>query len=106
MLLSELLFVLLLVAVLVVTCGVGLMVANMNRRSESQGAELAHLRTQMAMGGQAQDSAVLELRDRLGQAQTLLEGVRSAVVARHGVEEEARPGLRPLPAVVPRSPAP
>jgi DNA recombination protein RmuC len=105
MLFSELLFVLLLVAVLVVTCGVGLLVVNMNRRSESQGAELAHLRTQMAMGGQAQDSAVLELRDRLGQAQTLLEGVRSAVVARQEVEEDARRSLRRLEAVVAGSPA-
>ena len=105
MLFSELLFALLLVALLVLTSAVGLLVASMNRRTEAQGGELAQLKAQLAVGGQAQDSAVVELRDRLGQAQTLLEGVRSAVVARQEVEDEARRSLRRLEAIVAGSPA-
>jgi DNA recombination protein RmuC len=105
MLFSELLFVLLLVAVLAVTTAVGFLVASVNRRTETQGAELAQMRAQLALGGQAQDSAVLELRDRLGQAQSVLEGVRTAVTARQEIEEEARRSLRRLEAVVAGSPA-
>jgi DNA recombination protein RmuC len=105
MLFSELLFVLLLVAVLVITTAVGLLVASVNRRAEAQAAELAQMRAQLTLGGQSQDSAVLELRDRLGQTQSVLEGVRSAVAARQEVEEEARRSLRRLEAVVAGTPA-
>jgi len=119
MLFSELLFVLLLVAVLVVTASVGFMVSGMNRRTEAQGTELtqlraqmalegqefAQLRSQLALGGQAQNSAVHELRDRLGQAQLQLEGLRSVLTSSHELEEDARRSLRRLEAVVAGNPA-
>jgi DNA recombination protein RmuC len=100
MLFSELVFVLLLVAVLVLTAFVGFMVAGMNRRTEAQGAELARMRAQLAAGDQAQDSALLGVLDRLGHAQAQLEGLRSVVTARQEVEEDARRSLRRLEAVV------
>jgi DNA anti-recombination protein RmuC len=102
---SELLFVLLLVALL---CAVGVVTATVTgigRRAEAQAAELAQLRAQLAIGGQAQDSAATDLRDRLEQTQTLLEGMRAVFVARHQVEEDARQSLRRLEAVIAGSPA-
>jgi DNA anti-recombination protein RmuC len=105
MLFSELLFALLLVFVLVLVSAVVLMVATINRRTEAQAAELSHVRAQLALGGQAQDSAVGELRERLGQAQALLEGMRAAVDARQQIEEDAWRSLRRLEAVVAGNPA-
>lgn len=101
----ELLFALLLVALLVLTAALGLMTAMMNRRTEAQGAELAQLRAQLAHGSQSQDSAVLDVREQLGRAQALLEGMRATVEARQPVEEEARRSLRRLEAVIAGNPA-
>ena len=86
MLFSELVFVLLLVAVLVLTAFVGFMVAGMNRRTEAQGAELARMRAQLAAGDQAQDSAVLGVLDRLGHAQAQLAGQIEREVERRARE--------------------
>ena len=100
MLVLELLFALLLVALLAGMAVVGYMVATLSRRSESQDGALAELRAQLSMGGQSQVAAVAEVREGLSQTQALVEGVRSALVARHQVEDDARQSLRRLEAVI------
>ena len=105
MLFSELLFALLLVCLVAGMAIVVFLVSNINRRAEAQGADLADLRAQLAHGGQAQESAASELRARLSQAQSVLDGVRSAVVARQQVEDDARQSLRRLEAVIAGSPS-
>ena len=100
---SELLFVLLLVCLLVGIAIVVQMVAAANRRAETQARELAEVRAQLALGNQARDSSsaeVREVRERLGQATAVLEGVRAAVSARQQVEDDARQSLRRLEAVI------
>jgi DNA recombination protein RmuC len=100
---SELLFVLLLVCLLVGIAIVVQMVAAANRRAETQSRELAEVRAQLALGNQARDSSsaeVREVRERLGQATVVLEGVRAAVSARQQLEDDARQSLRRLEAVI------
>jgi DNA recombination protein RmuC len=100
---SELLFVLLLVCLLVGIAIVAQMVAAANRRAETQAGALAEVRAQLALGNQARDSSsaeVREVRERLGQATAVLEGVRAAVSARQQVEDDARQSLRRLEAVI------
>jgi DNA recombination protein RmuC len=104
MLFSELLFALLLVCLVVGMAIVAFTVAGISRRAEAQGAELAQLRAQLAMGGQVQESATGELRDRLAQTQSLLEGLRAVFASRQQVEEDARQSLRRLEAVIAGSP--
>ena len=105
MLFSELLFALLLVCLLVGVAITAYTVASISRRAEAQGAELAQVRVQLAIGGQTQESASSELRDRLNQTQSLLESIRAASAARHQVEDEARSSLRRLEAVIAGSPS-
>ena len=105
MLFSELLFALLLVCLVAGMAIVAFTVVSINRRAEAQGAELAQLRAQLALGGQAQESTAGELRERLAQTQTLLEGMRAVFVSRHHVEEDARQSLRRLEAVIAGSPS-
>src|SRR5215831_17791727 len=105
MLFSELLFALLLVCLVAGMAVVAFTVASINRRAEAQGAELAQLRGQLAAGGQSQELAAVELRDRLTQTQTLLEGMRAVFVSRHQAEEDARQSLRRLEAVLAGSPS-
>jgi len=105
MLFSELLFALLLVCLVAGMAVTAHTVASINRRAEAQGSELAQLRAQLAMGGQVQESASSELRERLTQTQTLLEGIRVAFVSRHQAEEDARHSLRRLEAVIAGSPS-
>ncbi|HYW27113.1 MAG TPA: DNA recombination protein RmuC [Terriglobales bacterium] len=105
MLFSELLFALLLVCLVAGMSVVAFTVASINRRAEAQRAELAELRGQLAAGGQVQESASSDLRERLSQTQTLLEGMRAVFVARHQAEEDARQSLRRLEAVLAGSPA-
>src|SRR5215831_16568098 len=105
MLFSELLFALLLVCLVAGMAVVAFTVAGISRRAEAQAAELAQLRGQLAAGGQVQESAATELRERLNQTQTLLEGMRAVFVARHQAEEDARQSLRRLEAVLAGSPA-
>jgi len=100
MLVFELLFALLLVCLLAGLAVVGYMVATIGRRAETQGGELAQLRTQLSMGGQSQVAAVAEVRDGLSQTQAMVEGVRSALAARQQVEDDARQSLRRLEAVI------
>jgi DNA recombination protein RmuC len=104
MLFSELLFALLLVCLVAGTAVVTFMVASLNRRAEAQQAELGQLRAQLTMGGHVQESAATELRERLSQTQTLLEGMRAVFVSRHQVEDDARQSLRRLEAIIAGSP--
>ena len=105
MLFSELLFALLLVCLVAGMAVVAFAVTSLNRRAEAQSAELAQLRGQLTAGGQVQESASVELRERLTQTQTVLEGMRAVFVARHQVEEDARQSLRRLEAVLAGSPS-
>ena len=105
MLFSELLFALLLVCLVAGMTVTAYAVASINRRAEAQAIELAQLRAELATGGQVQESAYSEFRERLNQTQTLLEGMRVAFVARHQAEEEARQSLRRLEAVIAGSPS-
>jgi DNA recombination protein RmuC len=104
MLFSELLFALLLVCVVVGVAVVAFAVAGLGRRAEAQGAELAQLRALLAAGGHAQESAASELRQRLNDTQTLLEGMRAVFVARYRAEEDAKQSLRRLEAIIAGSP--
>jgi DNA recombination protein RmuC len=104
MLFSELLFALLLVCLVAGMSVVAFTVVSINRRAEAQGGELAQLRAQLALGGQAQESAATELRDGLTQTQTLLEGMRAVFASRQQAEEDARQSLRRLEAVLAGSP--
>lgn len=105
MLFSELLFVLLLVCLVAGLAVVAFMVASIGRRAETQGTELAQLRAQLALGGQVQESAAAELRQRLSQTQSLLEGMRGAFAARQQVEDDAHQSLRRLEAIMAGSPS-
>src|SRR5215470_3598172 len=105
MLFSELLFALLLVCLVAGMTVTAYVVASINRRAEAQGIELAQLRAQLATGSQVQESASSEVRERLNQTHTLLEGLRVAFVARQQAEEDARQSLRRLEAVIAGSPA-
>lgn len=105
MLFSELLFALLLVCLVAGMAVTAFTVAGINRRAEGQGKELVQLRAQLAMGGQLQESATGELRDRLNQAHTLLEAMRASSIARHQAEDDARLSLRRLEAVIAGSPS-
>jgi DNA recombination protein RmuC len=96
----ELLFALLLVCVLAGTAGIAALVWSLGRRSEGQAHDLAELRTQIERGGLTQDSQSAELRERLAQTQSVVEGMRSALSARQSVEEDARASLRRLESVI------
>ena len=98
--LLELLFALLLVCVLAATAGVGALVWSQARRAEHQARDVAELRTQIERGGLTQDSQAAELRERLSQTQSVIEGMRSALTARHSMEEDARASLRRLESVI------
>ena len=96
----ELLFALLLVCVLAAIGGVGALVWTLGRRSETQARDLFELRTQIERGGLTQDAQSAELRERLAQTQSVVEGMRSALSARQSVEEDARASLRRLESVI------
>src|SRR5215469_3263867 len=101
----ELLFALLMVCVLLGLVVLVVTVTDLGRRTHAQAAELGQLRAQVALGGHAQETAASDLRDRLGQTQALLEGMRAVFVARQQAEEDARQSLRRLEAVIAGSPA-
>src|SRR2546430_9879004 len=101
----ELLFALLLVCLLAGIAFVGALVWGLGRRTESHVREVADLKARLDAGGQAQESRAAELRDRLSNTQSALEGVRSALAARQSIEEEARASLKPLGNVIAGSPS-
>jgi len=79
---------------------VGALVWSVGRRSEGQARDLSELRTQIDRGGLTQDAQSAELRERLAQTQSVIEGMRSALSARQSVEEDARASLRRLESVI------
>jgi DNA recombination protein RmuC len=98
--LLELLFALLLVCVLLAVGGVAALVWGLVRRADGQVRDVAELRMRLESGGQTQESQAAELRERLTQTQSVVEGLRSAITARQPVEDEARASLRRLESVI------
>jgi DNA recombination protein RmuC len=98
--LLELLFALLLVCLMALMGGVAFLAWNLLKRSEVNARDVAELKLRIAAGGQTQDSQAAELRDRLSQTQSALEGLRSAVSARQPIEDEARASLRRLESII------
>ena len=96
----ELLFALLLVCLLAVMAGVAFLVWNLVRRADGQSRDVAELKLRLEAGGQAQGTQAAELRERLSQTQSVVEGLRSALSARQPVEDEARASLRRLESVI------
>jgi DNA anti-recombination protein RmuC len=96
----ELLFALLLVCLLLVMVAGVVIVAGVGRRTELHAGELERLRSELALGGQTQDSATGELRDSVNQALTTLEGVRNGIAARQRLDDGALQSLRRLEAVI------
>ena len=98
--LLELLFALLLVCVLLAVGVVAALVWSLVRRTDGQVRDVAELRTRLETGGHTQESQAAELRERLTQTQSVVEGLRSALVARQPIEDEARASLRRLESVI------
>jgi DNA recombination protein RmuC len=96
----ELLFALLLVCVLLAVGVVAALVWSLVRRADGQVRDVAELRSRLESGGQTQESQAAELRERLTQTQSVVEGLRSALTARQPVEDEARASLRRLESVI------
>ncbi|HEX2646999.1 MAG TPA: hypothetical protein VHO95_07205, partial [Candidatus Dormibacteraeota bacterium] len=98
--LPELLFALLLVCLLAAIGSVGVLVRGLGRRTESAARDVADLRSRLDQGGQSQATQAAEMRERLSQTQSVVEGLRSALSARQSVEEEARASLKRLENVI------
>jgi DNA recombination protein RmuC len=98
--LLELLFALLLVCVLLAVGVVAALVWSLVRRADGQVRDVAELRTRLEAGVHTQESQAAELRERLTQTQSVVEGLRSALSARQPVEDEARASLRRLESVI------
>src|ERR1700694_834046 len=98
--LAELLFALLLVCLVAGVAGVATLVRDLGRRTSTQLLEVADLKSRLAVGGQTQESQAAELRERLSQTQSVVEGLRSALSARQPIEEEARASLRRMESVI------
>ncbi|HEV8596913.1 MAG TPA: DNA recombination protein RmuC, partial [Candidatus Dormibacteraeota bacterium] len=96
----ELLFALLLVCLVALVAGVAFLVWNLVRRAEVHARDVAELTMRVQAGGQSQEVQAAELRERLTQTQSALEGLRSAVSARQPIEEEARASLKRLESVI------
>jgi DNA recombination protein RmuC len=96
----ELMFALLMVCLLAAMGGVAFLVWNLVRRADGQARDVAELKLRLEAGGQAQGSQAAELRERLSQTQSVVEGLRSALSARQPVEDEARASLRRLENVI------
>ncbi len=96
----ELLFALLLVFIM---AGIGVLAALVWRligRSEGHVREVVELRGRLEQGGLGEEARAAELRERLAQTQAVVEGLRSAISARHPLEEEARASLKRLENVI------
>jgi len=96
----ELLFALLLVCLMAGISAVGFLAWNLVKRSEVQARDVAEVKLRLAAGGQSQESQAAELRERLTQTQSALEGLRSAVSARQPIEEEARTSLKRMESII------
>ncbi len=96
----ELLFALLLVCLLAGVAGLCVLVLNVLHRTEAHAGDVAELKSRLAAGGQRQEVQAAELRERLAQTQSVIEGLRSALSARQPIEEEARASLKRLESVI------
>ena len=100
----ELLFALLLVCLMAAVAVGGFLVWSLIRRTQDlaigQARDVAELKTRLAAGGQAQETQAAEIRNRLVQAQSAMEGLRSALSARQPIEEEARASLKRLESII------
>jgi DNA recombination protein RmuC len=96
----ELLFALLLVCLMAATAVVAVLVWNLVRRADGQARDVAELKTRLQSGGDSQDAQAAEIRERLVQAQSAMEGLRSALSARQPIEEEARASLKRLESII------
>ncbi len=96
----ELLFALLLVCLVLGVAFVGALVWGLGRRTEVHARDVAELKARLESAGQTQESQAAELRERLANTQSALEGVRSALSARQSIEEEARASLKRLESVI------
>ena len=96
----ELLFALLLVCVLAAVGVVAALVWSLVRRADGQSRDVAELKSRLDAGGTTQQFQAAEMRERLSQTQSVVEGLRSALSARQPVEEEARASLRRLESVI------
>ena len=96
----ELLFALLLVCLMTGMGLVAFLVWNLVRSSHAQSADVAELKARLQTGGQSQEIQAAEMRERLTQTQSALEGLRSAVSARQPIEDEARASLKRLESVI------
>ena len=100
----ELLFALLLVCLMAAVAVGGFLVWSLVRRTQDlaigQARDVAELKTRLATGGQAQEVQAAEIRNRLVQAQSAMEGLRSALSARQPIEEEARASLKRLESII------
>jgi DNA recombination protein RmuC len=79
---------------------VAFLVWNLVRSSHAQSADVAELKARLQTGGQSQEIQAAEMRERLTQTQSALEGLRSAVSARQPIEDEARASLKRLESVI------
>src|SRR5712664_4198997 len=98
--LLELLFALLLVCLLAVMGAVAFLVWNLVRRADGQAHDVAELKVRLEAGGQSQTSQAAELRERLSNTQSAMEGLKAALSARQPIEEEARASLKRLESVI------
>jgi DNA recombination protein RmuC len=98
--LLELLFALLLVCLMAGIAAIAFLVWQLVRRADLQGHDVAELKARLQSGGQSQEVQAAELRERLSQTQSAVEGLRAAVSARQSVEEEARSSLKRLESVI------
>ncbi len=96
----ELLFALLLVCVGAGVAFVAALAWSLTRRAEAQATDVADLKARLQTGGLSQEAQAAELRERLTHTQAVVEGLRSALTARQGIEEEARASLRRLESVI------
>jgi DNA recombination protein RmuC len=96
----ELLFALLLVCVLAGVGVVAALVLSLVRRADGHARDVAELKSRLDSGGSTQQFQAAEMRERLVQTQSVVEGLRSALSARQPVEEEARASLRRLESVI------
>ena len=98
--LLELLFALLLVCLMTGTAVVGVLVWNLVRRADNQARDVAELKVRVQAGGLSHESQAAEVRERLAQAQSAMEGLRAAVSARQPIEDEARASLKRLESII------
>src|SRR2546425_2431358 len=96
----ELLFALLLVCLIVGLGGFGFGVGTLQRSAEGHAGDVAELKPRLQSGTQNQELQGAELRERLSQTQSAVEGLRSTVSARQSIEEEARASLKRRESVI------